>query len=98
MALDNEKKINVEETKSPSSSYVDRQYDHMLKTKQINLDETLKKGQQKRIERYNREISEQETIFYNKRLEQLKTKRIELDEEMKEYEKKQKINRKNLFK
>ncbi len=44
MALDNEKKINVEETKSPSSSYVDRQYDHMLKTKQINLDETLKKA------------------------------------------------------
>ncbi len=98
MALNSEKKNENNSSNSESSNYIDRQYDHMLKTKQINLDETLKKSEQKRIERYNREISEQETIFYNKRLEQLKTKRIELDEEMKEYEKKQKINRKNLFK
>lgn len=98
---DKDKDLNTEINNSnntSSKSYIDSRYDHMLKTRQIHLDENMKKSQQKRIRRYNHEISEQETIFYNKRLEQLKTKRLELDEEMKEYEKKQRENRRNLFK
>lgn len=90
--------LSVEKAYNDSASFIKERYNHMIKTRQINLDDEIKKSERRRLEKYNKEISEEETINYNKRLEILKTKRLELDEEMKEYEKTQKENRRRLFK
>lgn len=88
-----------EKAYNDSANFIKERYNNMIKTRQINLeDDEIKNSQRRKIEKYNKEISEEETINYNKRLEILKTKRLELDEEMREYEKIQKENRKKLFK
>ena len=95
---ENNSNDHTSQSKEKEFDYISQKYNEMLKTRQLNIDDSLNKSEQKRIEKYNKEISEQEAISYNKRLEQLKTRRLELDEEMKEYEQKQKQSKKSLFK